>query len=79
VKASSCRTVKDCSACDPQQYICVRTEAQIAVTIRCIDVPPACAMNRSCACAGTYACVSPYRTCTESAGSGSLNCSCPNC
>jgi hypothetical protein len=78
VKASSCRTVKDCSACDPQQHICVRTEAQIAVTIRCIDVPPTCAMNRTCACAGTYACMSPYRTCAESSG-GALNCSCPTC
>jgi hypothetical protein len=33
--------VKDCSACDAQSYICAATEAQIAVTYRCVDVPAA--------------------------------------
>jgi hypothetical protein len=79
VKASSCRTVKDCMACDAQQTICVRTETQLGNVFRCIDVPAACGPNRTCACAGSVACVAPYRTCTESGGGTQLNCSCPNC
>jgi hypothetical protein len=36
-------------------------------------------MNRTCACAGMYACMAPFSTCAEPAGGGQLYCSCPNC
>jgi hypothetical protein len=78
VKASACRTVKDCSVCDPQTTICGQNEALGVNEFRCVDVPPACANNRTCACAGPYVCVPPFSACTTDPSSHFF-CSCPNC
>jgi hypothetical protein len=81
VKASACRTVKDCSACDPNLYICGTTQTQAGNQVRCVDTPQACGPDRSCSCAGSYVCMPPYRACSSGAmpGSSQLFCSCPNC
>ena len=81
VRASACRTVKDCSACRPELSICVDTQTQLGNQVRCIDVPPGCQTSRTCTCAGAFACMSPFTSCISDAAPGSshLFCSCPNC
>jgi hypothetical protein len=77
VKASSCRTVRDCSACDPTQSVCVRTELLTGNAFRCVDVAPPCAASPTCECAAPSACVAPYNTCSVTGTQ--LNCTCPTC
>jgi hypothetical protein len=79
VKASSCLTVRDCTECDPQSYLCVGISFETGNVVRCVDIPPACVADRTCACQGPYACPPPYSTCSENAGGTGLACSCPNC
>jgi hypothetical protein len=80
VKASACRTVKDCTECNPTFYICGSTSTQVGTQVRCVDPPPSCGMDRSCSCAGSYVCMPPYGTCnSDPFPVVHLSCSCPNC
>jgi hypothetical protein len=81
VKASQCRTVKDCASCDPNFYVCGSTTTQLGNQVRCVDTPPVCGMDRSCSCAGSYVCMAPYSSCSSGPdpGGSHIVCSCPNC
>ena len=51
VKASACRSVKDCSACSRDSYVCATDQLSTGVLRRrCADVPAACVNDRTCVC-----------------------------
>jgi hypothetical protein len=77
VKASACRTVKDCTSCPRDLYLCAREEAQLGSTFRCVDLPPACRVTRTCECAGSYVCTPPFSSC--SVNGDEFSCTCPTC
>ena len=78
VKASTCRSVKDCASCSSDGDVCVTYVPHAYGLVRCVEVPPACADDRTCGCLRSYICsVSAFRECS---GDGSVfMCECPNC
>src|SRR5262249_47488864 len=48
-------------------------------TYRCIEVPPACAQDRSCACVGATACTEGFNQCADTMTPNEVNCYCPTC
>ncbi len=81
VKASACRTVKDCSACDAATDLCVRDFIRGPDPgVRCVELPPDCATDRTCMCLRSHICtVGPYGTCQEIGNGVEFGCDCPFC
>ena len=71
VKASACRSVKDCSACSRDSYVCATDELGGGMLRRrCSDIPAACVNDRTCRCLVPTMCVPfGYMSCGD-AGNG---------
>lgn len=75
VKASDCRSVKDCTACEPNRYACTTYGFPAWSHVRCVEIPIGCELDRSCACLAPFIC--PNFTC--SVRDDGYMCECPNC
>jgi len=76
VPVEECYALPDCTQC-PADSTCVVMETQLGPEVTCDPTPPSCGED-TCACAGSYYCVDPFDTCSES-GSGDINCQCITC
>jgi hypothetical protein len=66
------------SFCETATEICVARAGPVAITYRCMPVPPGCEADRTCACAGDDFCVDAFDTCNN-VDPNHIECSCPAC
>jgi hypothetical protein len=80
-RPTACRTVKDCSVCNAVTDVCARDFIRAPDPgVRCVEVPPMCANNRTCNCLQSHICtVGPFGTCIEPGTDGQFGCDCPSC
>jgi hypothetical protein len=79
-RPSACRTVRDCTACNADNVVCATDAVRGAPSVRCVDVPAACATDRTCRCLASYVCTNgPFVSCTEVGSRREFSCQCPNC
>ena len=64
--------------CDGAKEICVRNEAW-QTEYKCVPVPAACTLDRSCKCLGKQVCTGAFDVCGDVNTSNTVSCSCPNC
>ena len=77
-RASTCSSVKDCSVCDLDVDVCAR-DAYVPFDARCVELPSACAGDRSCNCLASYVCTRPgFHTCAT-LPDGTFGCACIDC
>jgi hypothetical protein len=79
VRASICRSVKDCTACNAATDVCALDTARGAQTFRCSEVPAACASDRTCRCLASFVCTNPPFVSCSGPTNGQFSCTCPNC
>jgi hypothetical protein len=79
VKASICRSVKDCTVCTADTDVCAVDSARSGPISRCVEVPPVCANDRTCKCLGSFACTTPAFNSCAASGDRQFQCTCPNC
>jgi hypothetical protein len=76
VKASACRSVKDCAACSRDSYVCANDDLQPgALRKRCAEIPSACVNNRTCMCLSPTMCLPHgYFSCGQSGDGFEFSC-----
>jgi len=76
VPSASCNFVSGCDDC-PKGQMCVIDVTMLGPLTRCEPIPPECAGEPTCGCAGAACDNLPYDTCAEAPDG--LACSCPVC
>jgi hypothetical protein len=76
VKASACRSVKDCSVCSRDTYVCASDHSDFGlIRTRCADITAACANDRTCTCLRQHMCVPfGFYSCSESTNGFEFSC-----
>jgi hypothetical protein len=79
VKASTCRSVKDCAVCTADTDVCAVDGSRVSQLSRCVEVPPACVNDRTCKCLTTFVCTTPSFSSCGASADRQFHCTCPNC
>jgi hypothetical protein len=79
VKASTCRSVKDCTACTADTDVCAVDSARTSQVARCVEVPTVCVNDRTCNCLSSFVCTTRSFTSCGASSDREFQCTCPIC
>ena len=74
VKPSACRSLKDCTDCPADGYVCaVDTHDDGETLTRCPELPASCELDRTCSCLSPYICTR-LRSCADLGNGHEFHC-----